>query len=137
MHAASTSSSTTTAFTVQKTIFFLLLNERRHRVSRVRTSPQIFVAPLQAKRQRFALQFSHLSLAADFRLLAGQLECPFATLFDDDECQQTLESLMGTLKAAKKRGIITFEGQLLLKGSHDKVIDLHPAVEPFGVCLFF
>jgi hypothetical protein len=27
---------------------------------------------------------------------------------------------MGTLKAAKKRGIITFEGQLLLKGSHDK-----------------
>ena len=28
---------------------------------------------------------------------------------------------MGTLKAAKKRGIITFEGQLLLKGSHDKV----------------
>ncbi len=52
---------------------------------------------------------------------SGQLECPFATLFDDDECQQTLESLMGTLKAAKKRGIITFEGQLLLKGSHDKV----------------
>ena len=29
---------------------------------------------------------------------------------------------MGTLKAAKKRGIIMFEGQLLLKGSHDKVI---------------
>ena len=54
-------------------------------------------------------------------LFAGQLACPFATLFDDDECQQTLESLMGTLKAAKKRGIITFEGQLLLKGSHDKV----------------
>jgi hypothetical protein len=54
-------------------------------------------------------------------ICSGQLECPFATLFDDDECQQTLESLMGTLKAAKKRGIITFEGQLLLKGSHDKV----------------
>jgi hypothetical protein len=54
-------------------------------------------------------------------IYSGQLECPFATLFDDDECQQTLESLMGTLKAAKKRGIITFEGQLLLKGSHDKV----------------
>jgi hypothetical protein len=31
---------------------------------------------------------------------------------------------MGTLKAAKKRGIITFEGQLLLKGSHDKARDL-------------
>ena len=57
----------------------------------------------------------------DICILVGQLECPFATLFDDDECQQTLESLMGTLKAAKKRGIITFEGQLLLKGSHDKV----------------
>ena len=119
-----------------KSLSSLLLNERRHRCSRVRASPQIFVASQQAKRQRFAVQFSHILLAADLSLLVGQLECPFATLFDDDECQQTLESLMGTLKASKKRGIITFEGQLLLKGSHDKVRNLHLAAEPFRFCAF-
>jgi hypothetical protein len=41
---------------------------------------------------------------------------------------------MGTLKASKKRGIITFEGQLLLKGSHDKVRKLHLAAESFRFC---
>lgn len=28
---------------------------------------------------------------------------------------------MGTLRAAKKRGVVTFEGQLLLQGVHDDV----------------
>lgn len=28
---------------------------------------------------------------------------------------------MGTLKAAKKRGLIDFKGQMLLKGAHDNV----------------
>ena len=28
---------------------------------------------------------------------------------------------MGTLRAAKKRGVVTFEGELLLQGVHDDV----------------
>lgn len=35
------------------------------------------------------------------------------------------QALVGTLKAAKKAGVITFKGQILLKGAHDNVpIDL-------------
>lgn len=29
---------------------------------------------------------------------------------------------MGTLKSAKKRGLIDFKGQMLLKGMHDNVV---------------
>jgi hypothetical protein len=32
-----------------------------------------------------------------------------------------LEALVGTMKAAKKRGIIDFKGQILLQGAHDDV----------------
>jgi hypothetical protein len=39
----------------------------------------------------------------------------FGVLFNDDEVGNTLESLMGTLKAAKKRKRITYEGELLLQ----------------------
>ena len=50
---------------------------------------------------------------------SGNVMVTYGVLFDDDECQQSLETLMGTLKAARKRGMIQFEGQLLLKGVHD------------------
>lgn len=33
-----------------------------------------------------------------------------------------LESLVGTLKAARKRGVIDWKGQMLLKGTHDAVV---------------
>lgn len=46
----------------------------------------------------------------------------FGELFDDDEVQQYYEALVGTLKSAKKRGVIEFKGQLLLKGVHDNVV---------------
>mmetsp|Transcript_31795 Transcript_31795/g.46890 ORF Transcript_31795/g.46890 Transcript_31795/m.46890 type:complete len:415 (-) Transcript_31795:931-2175(-) len=46
----------------------------------------------------------------------------FGELFDDDEVQQHYEALVGTLKSAKKRGVINFKGQMLLKGMHDKVV---------------
>ena len=45
----------------------------------------------------------------------------YGVLFKDDAVQQTFEALLGTLKAAKKRKVITFEGELLLQGVHDKV----------------
>mmetsp|Transcript_11206 Transcript_11206/g.41846 ORF Transcript_11206/g.41846 Transcript_11206/m.41846 type:complete len:86 (+) Transcript_11206:66-323(+) len=52
----------------------------------------------------------------------GRTAVNFGTLFDDDECQQGLETLVGTLKAARKKGAIEWKGQMLLKGAHDDVM---------------
>ncbi|KAJ3196213.1 hypothetical protein HK101_009776 [Irineochytrium annulatum] len=52
----------------------------------------------------------------------GSYTVTFGKLFDDDKVQNELEALMGTLKAARKQGRITFEGQLLLKGAHDSTV---------------
>lgn len=46
----------------------------------------------------------------------------FGELFDDDEVQQYYEALVGTLKSAKKRGLIDYKGILLLKGVSDSVV---------------
>ena len=47
--------------------------------------------------------------------------CTFGELFDDEQATQYYEAIVGTLKCAKKRGLIDFKGQMLLKGVHDKV----------------
>mmetsp|Transcript_17432 Transcript_17432/g.28309 ORF Transcript_17432/g.28309 Transcript_17432/m.28309 type:complete len:114 (-) Transcript_17432:343-684(-) len=49
-------------------------------------------------------------------------QVPFGQLFDDDDVQQHYEGLAATLKAAKKRGIVTYKSPILLKGAHDKVM---------------
>ncbi|KAL7531306.1 hypothetical protein ACHAXR_005019 [Thalassiosira sp. AJA248-18] len=49
-------------------------------------------------------------------------QVPFGDLFDDDDVQQHYEGLAATLKAAKKRGIVTYKSPMLLKGAHDKVM---------------
>lgn len=46
----------------------------------------------------------------------GQVSTTFGQIFKDEVLEQQLESLVGSLKAAKKRGILTFEGQMLLQG---------------------
>ena len=46
----------------------------------------------------------------------------FGELFDDDAVANYYEALVGTLKAAKKKGLIKYEGQFLLKGFNDKVV---------------
>lgn len=51
----------------------------------------------------------------------GEPNVLFGDLFDDDQVSNYYEALVGTLKAAKKRKLIVFEGQLLLKGVSDKV----------------
>jgi hypothetical protein len=51
----------------------------------------------------------------------GEPHVLFGELFDDDIVQNYYEALVGTLKSAKKRGLITFKGQMLLKGPHDAV----------------
>lgn len=63
-------------------------------------------------------------LLIDIRRI-GEVGAPavkFGELFDDDDVQQYYEALVGTLKSAKKRGVIDFKGQMLLKGMHDSVI---------------
>ncbi len=42
-------------------------------------------------------------------------------LFNDDRCANIFEALVGTLRAAKKRKVVTYEGELLLQGVHDNV----------------
>ena len=52
----------------------------------------------------------------------GAVEVTFGVLFDDPASQQTFEALAGTLKAAKKRGVVDYAAPILLKGAHDKVV---------------
>ncbi|RXN06236.1 costars family ABRACL [Labeo rohita] len=51
----------------------------------------------------------------------GKTSVKFGVLFNDDQCANLFEALVGTLKAAKRKKIITFEGELLLQGVHDNV----------------
>ena len=51
----------------------------------------------------------------------GETFCAFGDLFLDEQVEQYYEALVGTLKAAKKKGLIHFKGQILLKGMHDNV----------------
>lgn len=51
----------------------------------------------------------------------GEVQVVFKTLFDDDQVANSLESLCGTLKAAKKKKIVTYEPELLLQGVSDNV----------------
>jgi len=39
----------------------------------------------------------------------------FKVLFDDGDVANTLESLAGTLKAAKKKGVVAYGPELLLQ----------------------
>lgn len=50
-----------------------------------------------------------------------QVKVKFGTLFKDDRCANIFEALGGTLKAAKKRGIVTYQGELLLQGMSDNI----------------
>ena len=51
----------------------------------------------------------------------GKHSVKFGVLFEDEKVEQYYEAIVGTLKAAKKRGYIDFKGQMLLKGAHDDV----------------
>jgi len=50
----------------------------------------------------------------------GSITTTFLEVFDETESY--LESLNGTLRAAKKQKKIAFEGEMLLKGKSDKTI---------------
>merc|ERR1712018_181753 len=46
----------------------------------------------------------------------------FKMLFDDDGVANSLESLAGTLKAAKRKGKVSYGPELLLQGMSDSVV---------------
>lgn len=52
----------------------------------------------------------------------GQPTVTFGELFDDDQVANYYEALVGTLKAARKKGLIKYDGQVLLKGINDDVV---------------
>lgn len=51
----------------------------------------------------------------------GKVTVTFGTLFSDDRCANIFEALVGTLRAAKKKKVVTYDGELLLQGVHDNV----------------
>lgn len=51
----------------------------------------------------------------------GQMVVKFGVLFSDDKCANLFEALVGTLRAAKRKKFIAYEGELLLQGVHDQV----------------
>ncbi|KAI8827182.1 costars domain-containing protein [Fimicolochytrium jonesii] len=51
----------------------------------------------------------------------GVASVKFGTLVRDDQCANIFEAIVGTLRAAKKRGIVTYDGEILLQGPHDNV----------------
>mmetsp|Transcript_11300 Transcript_11300/g.18927 ORF Transcript_11300/g.18927 Transcript_11300/m.18927 type:complete len:83 (-) Transcript_11300:33-281(-) len=51
----------------------------------------------------------------------GNTVVKFGVIFKDDEMAGKLEALVGTMKAAKKKKIIDFKGEILLQGAHDDV----------------
>lgn len=55
------------------------------------------------------------------RLADEKKSVKFGQLFRDEELEQQLESLVGSLKAAKKRNLLNFPGQMLLSPAHDDV----------------
>jgi len=51
----------------------------------------------------------------------GQITVKFGVIFSDDRCANIFEALVGTLKAAKRKKIVNYKGELLLQGVHDDV----------------
>ena len=51
----------------------------------------------------------------------GQVSVTFGVLFRDDRCANLFEAMVGTLRAAKKKKIVKYDGELLLQGAHDNV----------------
>mmetsp|Transcript_28035 Transcript_28035/g.78619 ORF Transcript_28035/g.78619 Transcript_28035/m.78619 type:complete len:1735 (+) Transcript_28035:155-5359(+) len=56
------------------------------------------------------------------RVSDGDTRVTFGELFDDPQVEQHYEALVGTLLQAKRRNLVAFTGQMLLKGPHDNVV---------------
>ena len=49
----------------------------------------------------------------------GKYVVTFGVLFNDDRCANIFEALVGTLKAAKKKKIVSYDAELLLQGNRN------------------
>jgi len=56
------------------------------------------------------------------RISEGCGSVPFGVLARDEVVSNSFEALLGTLKAARKKGVLDFKGDLLLMGLHDDVL---------------
>ncbi|XP_024032544.1 costars family protein-like, partial [Morus notabilis] len=75
--------------------------------------------------------FKLLILDTVLTLVLISLKVTFGVLFHDDKCANIFEALVGTLRAAKKRKFVAYDGELLLQGVHDNVeIMLKPSPQP-------
>lgn len=63
----------------------------------------------------------HQNRCSCFADADGKISVKFGVLFNDDKCANLFEALVGTLKAAKRKKVITFQGELLLQGVHDNI----------------
>ena len=90
---------------------------------RIRTGrPRCVTGPVDDPRRQLALLLDRAHIAE--HLLSNSRPLPqvkFGVLFADDRCANIFEALVGTLRAAKKRKMIHFEGEMLLQGAHDNV----------------
>lgn len=53
---------------------------------------------------------------------SGRVAVKYGVLVRDERCSDLFEALMGLLRSAKKRKVITFEGEMLWEGVHDDVL---------------
>ena len=51
----------------------------------------------------------------------GKTTVTFGVLFQDDRCANLFEAMAGTLRAAKRKKVVKYDGELLLQGVHDNV----------------
>jgi len=51
----------------------------------------------------------------------GTIKTTFGDVFNDPQAEQIFESLVGSLKAARKANVIKFPGQILLMPTHKDV----------------
>jgi Costars len=94
-------------------------------VARSRTHPLIALPSLATMdnatvNEEIAVLVTELKRLADPRP-DGKIVVKFGKLFDDERCANIFEALVGTLRAAKKRKVVAFDGEMLFQGVHDDV----------------
>ncbi|KAI7993036.1 Costars family protein [Camellia lanceoleosa] len=93
---------------------------------RVRERERAETMNVEEEVERLKEEIKRLGKAQD----DGSYKVTFGVLFNDDRCANIFEALVGTLRAAKKRKIVAYDGELLLQGVHDNVEIILKPVPP-------
>lgn len=62
-----------------------------------------------------------LRISRKYEEEGGLGTCVFKDIFEDEQAEQVFEALAGTLKSAKKKGFVSYQGELLLQGPSNAV----------------